>query len=233
MLYSVNMRLLIVEDEPKILAALKRGLERESYAVDTASNGDDGLDSALSGDYDLVILDRMLPGEIGDGLEICRQMRRHGVHAPVIMLTARDKIADRVGGLDGGADDYIVKPFAFDELLARIRALLRRPAEAISNVLTVGDLEFDTAARVVRRAGKAIDLSAREQALLEYLMRNQGQVLSKDQIITHVWDFDADVLPNTLEVYIGYLRNKLERPFGGAPLIYTRRGLGYQLKAGE
>jgi DNA-binding response OmpR family regulator len=140
-------------------------------------------------------------------------------------------VAERVGGLDGGADDYLVKPFAFDELLARIRALLRRPAEAVSNVLTAGDLEFDTATRIVRRAGVAVDLSAREQALLEYLMRNQGQVLSKDQIIAHVWDFDADVLPNTLEVYIGYLRNKLERPFGGSPLIHTRRGLGYKLEA--
>jgi DNA-binding response OmpR family regulator len=225
------MRLLLVEDEPKILAALKRGLERESYAVDTADNGDDGLDAALTGDYDLVVLDRMLPGEVGDGLEICRRMRAADLHAPVIMLTARDKVAERVGGLDGGADDYLVKPFAFDELLARIRALLRRPAEAVSNVLVAGDLEFDTASRTVRRAGAVVDLSAREQALLEYLMRNQGQVLSKDQIIAHVWDFDADVLPNTLEVYIGYLRNKLERPFGGSPLIHTRRGLGYKLEA--
>jgi len=225
------MRLLLVEDEPKILAALKRGLERESYAVDTADNGDDGLDAALTGDYDLVVLDRMLPGDVGDGLEICRRMRAADLHAPVIMLTARDKVSERVGGLDGGADDYLVKPFAFDELLARIRALLRRPAEAVSNVLTAGDLEFDTASRTVRRAGVAVDLSAREQALLEYLMRNQGLVLSKDQIIAHVWDFDADVLPNTLEVYIGYLRNKLERPFGGAPLIHTRRGLGYKLEA--
>jgi len=227
------MRILIVEDEPKILAALKRGLERESYAVDTADNGDDGLDAALTDDYDLIILDRMLPGEIGDGLEICRRMRRESLSTPVIMLTAKDKINDRVAGLDEGADDYLVKPFAFDELLARIRALLRRPKETVSNVLTAGDLEFDTATRTVRRRDITIDLSAREQALLEYLMRHQGQVLSKDQIISHVWDFDADVLPNTLEVYIGYLRNKIERPFGGESLIHTRRGLGYKLEAAE
>ena len=225
------MRIQIVEDEPKILAALKRGLERESYAVDTADNGDDGLDAALTGDYDLIVLDRMLPGEVKDGLEICRRVRAEGLRAPVIMLTAKDKVADRVGGLDGGADDYLVKPFAFDELLARIRALLRRPVEVIGNVLTAGDLEFDTTTRIIRRAGRAIELSAREQALLEYLMRHQNQVLSKDQIIAHVWDFDADVLPNTLEVYVGYLRNKLETPFGDRPLIHTRRGLGYKLEA--
>jgi two-component system, OmpR family, response regulator len=224
------MRILLVEDEPKIAAALKRGLAQESYAVDLVDNADDGLDAALSGEHDMVILDRMLPGAF-DGLEICRQMRVHGLNIPVIMLTAKDKIGDRVIGLDAGADDYLVKPFAFEELLARIRALLRRPAEAMSDVLVAGDLTYDTASRKVIRAGAVVGLSAREQALLEYLMRNQGRVLSKDQIIAHVWDFDADVLPNTLEVYIGYLRNKLERPFGGRPLIHTLRGVGYKLEA--
>jgi len=224
------MRILVVEDEPKIAAALKRGLEHESYAVDLAADGDDGLDAALTGEHDLAILDIMLPGK-HDGVAICRQMRAQGLSTPVIMLTAKGQVTDRVTGLDTGADDYLVKPFAFDELLARIRALLRRPAAAVSNVLTAGDLEFDTAARTVRRAGRPVALSAREQALLEYLLRNQGRVLSKEQFISHVWDFDADVLPNTLEVYIGYLRGKLERPFGGTPLIHTVRGLGYKLEA--
>jgi DNA-binding response OmpR family regulator len=224
------MRILVVEDEPKIAAALKRGLEHESYAVDTADNGDDGLDAATSGDYDLVILDIMLPGQ-HDGTDICRRMRAAELNTPVLMLTARGQLRDKITGLDVGADDYLVKPFAFEELLARLRALLRRPTEAISNILLAGDLEFDTAARTIRRAGQPVSLSAREQALLEYLMRNQGRVLSKDQIISHVWNFDSDVLPNTLEVYIGYLRAKLERPFGGAALIHTARGLGYKLEA--
>ncbi len=226
------MRILVVEDEHKIAGAIKRGLEQEHYAVDVAYDADEGLSSALTGDYDVLILDRMLPGNL-DGLGICRQVRAEGMHVPVLMLTAKDQIADRVGGLDAGADDYLVKPFAFEELLARLRALLRRPQDAMGTVLTAGDLEMDTAGLTVRRAGKSIQLSSKEYALLEFMLRNQGRVLSKDEIIRHVWDYDADILPNTVEVFVGYLRAKIDRPFGRPNLIQTARGFGYKLEAGS
>lgn len=222
------MRILLVEDEHKIAGAIKRGLEQEHYAVDLAYDADEGLSSALTGEHDLIILDRMLPGLI-EGLDICKEVRANGIHVPILILTAKDQIEDRVGGLDAGADDYLVKPFAFEELLARIRALLRRPQDSLGNTLRLSDLELDTVNYEVRRAGRVIQLSSREYSLLEYLMRNQNRVLSKDNIIGHVWDYDADILPNTVEVYMGYLRNKIDRPFRGPQLLHTVRGFGYKL----
>ncbi|MDF2461636.1 MAG: ykoG [Candidatus Saccharibacteria bacterium] len=221
------MRILVVEDEHKIAGAIKRGLEQESYAVDLAYDGDEGLSSALTDEYDVIVLDRMLPGLL-DGVDIAKEIRANSVRTPIIMLTAKDKIGDRVEGLNSGADDYLVKPFAFEELLARIRALMRRPQDHIGNVLELGDLTLDTQTYEVKRAGRRIQLSQREYALLEYLMRNQNRILSKTNIISHVWDYDADILPNTLEVYIGYLRNKIEKPFRGPELIHTVRGFGYK-----
>jgi two-component system copper resistance phosphate regulon response regulator CusR len=221
------MRILVVEDEHKIAGAVKRGLEQESYAVDLAYDGDEGLSSALTDEYDVIVLDRMLPGLL-DGADICKEVRASGVRTPILMLTAKDKIGDRVEGLNAGADDYLVKPFAFEELLARIRALLRRPQDHVGNVLSLDDLTLDTHNYEVKRAGRKIQLSQREFALLEYLLRNQNRILSKTNI-SHVWDYDADILPNTLEVYIGYLRAKIERPFRGPELIHTVRGFGYRL----
>lgn len=222
------MRLLLVEDEQKIANALKRGLEQEAYAVDVAYDGQEGLNRALTGRYDLLILDRMLPN-ISDGLDICRAVRREGNKQPILMLTARDGTRDRVEGLDGGADDYLVKPFSFEELLARVRALLRRPEQATDTVLRVADLELTPGAFDVRRTGRRIELSRKEFALLEYLMRNPGRVLTKDQLIAHVWDFDADILPNTVEAFIAALRHKIDKPFDGPALIHTVRGFGYRL----
>jgi DNA-binding response OmpR family regulator len=220
------MRILVVEDEHKIANAVKRGLEQERFAVDVVYDGDDGMDSATSGDYDLVILDRMLPGE-NDGVDIIEEMREKGMHTPVIFVTAKDQIRDRVHGLDAGADDYLVKPFAFEELLARVRALLRRPSDKIDSVLEYDDLTLDLNNFVVKRAGKEIELTSKEFALLEYLMRNPERTLTKENIITHVWDYDANILPNTVEVYIGYLRKKIDDPFKGPNLINTKRGFGY------
>lgn len=221
------MRVLIVEDEHKIANAIKRGLEQEAYAVDVCYDADSGFSSAVAEEYDVIILDRMLPGTM-DGVGVCQKIRQEGNHTPILFLTAKDQVRDRVAGLDAGADDYLIKPFAFEELLARIRALLRRPHEAESAVLEVDNLVLDPASFMVSRGGEPISLSRREFALLEYLMRNQNRVLSKDSIMNHVWDFDADILPNTVEVYMGYLRNKIEKPFKGSnQLIHTQRGFGY------
>jgi len=222
------MRILVVEDDHKIAGAIKKGLEQESYAVDVAADADEGLSSALTGDYDLIILDRMLPGLI-EGVDIAKEVRANQISAPIIMLTAKDQIADRVAGLNAGADDYLVKPFAFDELVARVRALLRRPTKTLAAVLKIDDLELNTNTHIVKRGGKTINLSAKEYALLEYLMRNPNHVLSKDNITAHVWDFDADILPNTVEVYISYLRGKVDQPFHAPALIHTVRGFGYKL----
>jgi len=220
------MRILVVEDEHKIANAIKQGLERQSYAVDVAYNGDDGLSMATTEPYDLIILDRMMPGKV-DGTGILRELRKQGNHTPVLLLTAKDKVLDRAEGLNMGADDYLVKPFAFVELIARVRALLRRPAQALDSKLTYDDLELDTEKLLVTRGGKQIDLTAKEFALLEYLMRNSDRIVTKDTLIGQVWDYDADVLPNTVEVYIGYLRNKIDRPFDSPPLVNTKRGFGY------
>jgi two-component system copper resistance phosphate regulon response regulator CusR len=222
------MRILIIEDEHKIAGALRRGLEQESFAVDVAYEADDGLASALTGEHDLIILDRMLPGLL-EGVEICREVRANGLHTPILMLTAKDTVGDRVAGLDAGADDYLVKPFAFEELLARVRALLRRPQDQLGTILQVADLELDTVSYRVTRGSQVVKLSQREYALLEFLLRHPDRVLSKDTIIQHLWNYDADVLPNTVEVYIGYLRNKIDKPFSGPALIHTVRGFGYKL----
>jgi len=222
------LRILLVEDDVKIANAIKKGLVQESYAVDVAYTGTDGLDYALTSDYDLLILDRMLPG-VSDGMDICKAVRDKGKKTPILVLTAKDRVDDKVFGLNSGADDYLIKPFDFNELLARIKALLRRPENNIGTVLKAGDLSLDTIAKKVERAGKEIVLSSTEFSLLEYLMRNQKQTVSKDAIIEHVWDFDADVLPNTVEVYIGYLRTKIEKPFGSKKLIQTVRGFGYTI----
>ena len=225
------MKVLIIEDEHKIANAIKQGLEQESFAVDVTYDADSGLASAINDQYDAVILDRMLPGSM-EGLGVCREIRAAGNHVPILLLTAKDQIRDRVAGLDAGADDYLVKPFAFEELLARLRALLRRPQEVLSTVLEVGDLTLDTTTYQIKRAGKDIALSKKEYALLEYMMRNAERVLSKDTIIAHVWDFDADILPNTVEVYLGYLRQKIDKPFKDKhPLIQTVRGFGYKIGA--
>jgi len=222
------MRILIVEDVPKIANALKRGLEHERYAVDVCYDGAEGKSMALTEPYDLVILDRMLP-KIEDGLLICQAMREKGIHTPVLLLTAKDQVSERVKGLSGGADDYLIKPFAFEELLARVRVLLLRPEQRLESILSAEDLTLNTETYEVRRGKREISLSAKEYALLEYLMRHKGRTLSKDTIVAHVWDYDADILPNTVEVYIGYLRNKIDKPFKGTPLINTIRGFGYRL----
>lgn len=225
------MRILVVEDEEKIAAALKRGLELKGYAVDVVKDSDSGLSYAVDPDYDAIILDRMLPGSM-DGVEVARKARAEGQQAPILILTARGAISDKIEGLHNGADDYLVKPFSFDELLARLQALLRRPPLQTRTVLEAGDLQVDPANYAVTRAGKPIKLSRKEFSLLEYLLRNVGQVVTKDMIITHVWNEDALVLPNTVEVYIGYLRNKIDRPFPKAkPLLHTMRGFGYKLSA--
>ena len=223
------MRVLIVEDEHKIARALKKALEQETYAVDVAYDGDEGHAMATTEPYDIAIIDRMLPGDY-DGLGIVKAMREAKVHTPVLFLSALGSVSERATGLDAGADDYLVKPFALEELLARVRALLRRPTEQQSAVLTAGDLTLDTITYSVERAGKPIQLTSKEFALLEYILRNPGRPLSKEVIISHVWDYDADILPNTVEVYIKYLRNKIDTPFK-KPLIHTVRGFGYKLEA--
>ncbi len=222
------MRILVVEDEHKIANSIKKGLEQESYAVDVAYDGQKGFDLAISEDYDLIILDLLLPKM--DGIEICSKLREKQIHTPIIMLTAKGQITDKVAGLDAGADDYLTKPFAFEELLARVRALTRRPKNNTGTILTIGNLTLNTTTYEIKRDGKLIKLSSKEYALLEYLMRHPNQVLTKKQIINHIWDYDADVLPNTVEVYIGYLRNKIDKPFPNkAALIQTVRGFGYKI----
>lgn len=222
------MKVLVVEDEHKIATAIKQGLEQESYAVDLAFDANEGLSWALTGDHDVIVLDRMLPGLI-EGVDICKEVRANKIHTPILMLTAKDGVGDRVAGLNSGADDYLVKPFAFEELLARIRALLRRPQDNLGTVLKIDDLTLDTVSYQVKRGDQTVSLSSKEFALMHYLLRNQNRVLSKANIINHVWDFDADVLPNTVEVYMGYLRNKIDKPFKGPNLIQTVRGFGYKL----
>jgi len=222
------MRILLVEDDHKIATAIRQGLEMESFAVDVEYDADSGLGAALAEQYDLIILDRMLPGSM-EGVEVCKAVRQEGLHMPILLLTAKDEVRDRVAGLNAGADDYLPKPFAFEELLARMRALLRRPQDTLGTVLKCQDLTLDTVSYEVRRGNVPIALSRREFALLEYFLRNQGKVLTKENIIKHVWDFDADILPNTVEVYIGYLRGKVDKPFDGPDLLRTQRGYGYRL----
>jgi DNA-binding response OmpR family regulator len=222
------MRILIVEDEHKIANSIKKGLEQESYAVDVVYDGLQGYDLAVTEGYDVIILDVMLP-EL-DGIELCKKLREIKIHTPILMLTAKGQTEDKVLGLNSGADNYLTKPFAFVELVARIRALTRRPRNANGTTLTVGDLQIDTLNYQVKRAGKHIMLSGKEFALLEYLVRHKNKVITKEQIINHVWDYDADVLPNSVEVYILHLRNKLDKAFKTSkPLIHTLRGFGYKI----
>jgi DNA-binding response OmpR family regulator len=220
------MRILIVEDEIKLANAMKRALELQKYAVDTANSGTDGFDLAVGEKFDVIILDLMLPGI--DGLALCKNIRDEGIKTPILMLTAKGQVSDKVAGLDVGADDYMVKPFSFEELFARIRALVRRPVQTSEPILKVRDLTLDPTTFKVKRDGKVIKLSTKEYALLEYLMRNKNMVLTKEQIVSHVWDYDADVLPTTVEVHIKHLRDKVDAPFNLA-LIQTIRGRGYTI----
>lgn len=227
--YTGIMRILLIEDEIKIAKALKRALEQEKYAVDMVHDGDSGYAMLTTEPYDLAIIDRLLPGD-RDGTTLLTDARAEGVQTPALILTALGSIKDRTSGLDAGADDYLVKPFALEELLARVRALLRRPVKQQGMVLRADDLTLDTVSSKVQRAGQEISLTSKEYGLLEYLLRNQGRPLSKDAIIAHVWDFDADILPNTVEVYIKYLRSKIDAPFE-KPLIKTIRGFGYTIES--
>jgi len=222
------MRILVVEDEHQIANSIKKGLELEGFAADVAYGGIEGFDLASTEDYDAIILDLMLPGM--EGMEICRKLRLEKNHTPILILTAKGQLEDKVKGLNSGADDYLVKPFAFEELLARIRALIRRPKATNGTTLVVSDLSLNPLTFTLERSGKEIRLSNKEFSLLEFLMRHPGQIFTKDQIIGHVWNYDADILPNTVEVYIGYLRNKIDRPFPGKKaLIHTVRGFGYKI----
>ena len=221
------MRILVVEDELKMASLLRRGLAEEGHAVDVARTGDDALWMAGAAEYDAIVLDLMLPGV--DGIEVCRRVRESGVWAPVLMLTARDGVADRVAGLDAGADDYLAKPFSFAELLARLRALVRRGGVERPSVLEVGELRLDPATRQVWRGPTEIKLSAKEFALLETFMRRPGQVLSRYQLLEHAWDYGYENRSNVVDVYVRYLRDKVDRPFGRDSLE-TVRGAGYRLR---
>lgn len=223
------MRILVVEDERKVASFIKRGLEATRYTVDVEHDGETGLNRLLEGGYDLAILDLMLPKL--DGLTLIKEIRKQGVKIPVLLLTARVTVADKVAGLDLGADDYLTKPFAFEELLARVRALLRRGAAAVPSALVLADLRLDPATREVTRANRRIDLSAKEFALLEYLLRRQGQVLSRSVIAQHVWGVDYDTFTNVIDVYVNYLRKKIDVGFE-PKLLHTVRGVGYVLREG-
>ena len=221
------MRLLIVEDEPRMAALLQRGFRDEGYAVDVASDGTDGLWMGTENDYDAVILDVMLPGL--DGFEVCRQLRERDRWAPVLMLTARDAVDDRVHGLDVGADDYAAKPFSFAELAARVRALVRRNSRDRPTILEVGDLRLDPATHRAWRGPTALELSPKEMALLELLMRHPDEVITRTHILEHVWDFAYDGLSNVVDQYVSYLRKKVDKPFDRDD-IETVRGVGYRLR---
>jgi len=221
------MRALVVEDESKMAALLRRGLQEEGFAVDIAANGEDGSWLGTENDYDVILLDVMLPDV--DGFEVCRRLRAADRRAPILMLTARDGVQDRVAGLDAGADDYLTKPFSFDELLARVRALLRRGPSERPPVLTVGDLVLDPATRRVSRGDQEIDLTPKEFGLLDLFLRHPGEALSRTRILEHVWDFAYDGDSNVVDVYVRYLREKVDRPFGRRS-IETVRGVGYRLR---
>lgn len=222
------MRILIVEDEPKVASFIRRALEEESYAVDVCADGAKGLDFGREVNYDLIILDLMLPSL--PGLEVLKALRAAKVKSPVLILTARSEVDQRVKGLDAGADDYLTKPFAIDELLARVRALIRRAGGEPTGILQVDDLVLNPVTHEVTRGGQRIDLTSKEYALLEYLMRNAGRVLTRPMITEHVWDLQFDTFTNVIDVYISYLRNKIDKGWE-RPLIHTVRGSGYTIKA--
>ncbi|MDQ2942672.1 MAG: response regulator transcription factor [Candidatus Dormibacteraeota bacterium] len=221
------MRLLVVEDSAKMASLLRRGLTEEGYAVDVVANGVDGVWMATEEPFDAIVLDVVLPDI--DGFEVCRRLRKAGRWAPLLMLTARDDVSDRVRGLDAGADDYVTKPFAFEELFARVRSLVRRGPHERSPVLEVGDLALDPAEHSVRRGTEPIRLTPKEFALLQFFMQHPGEALTRRRLLEHVWDFAFDGDPNIVDVYVGYLRDKIDRPFGRAS-IATVRGVGYLLK---
>lgn len=221
------MRLLLVEDEARMARFIARGLREQAYAVDLVADGEAALYQLAVNTYDAVILDVMIPRK--DGFEVCRELRSQGSRLPVLMLTARDAVEDRIAGLDTGADDYLTKPFAFGELLARLRALLRRGAELRPDVIEVADLRIDTRGQRASRAGRPLGLTTKEYALLEYLARNEGRVVGREEIAEHVWDETFDPFSNLIEVYINRLRRKMDDPFAAA-LINTKRGAGYVLR---
>jgi len=222
------MKLLIIEDEHIIATSLKKGLEQEHYTVDLAFDGLTGFDLAASGDYNLILLDLMLPGM--DGLTLCQKLRSDNNHTPILMLTAKSQLEDKIKGLNCGADDYLTKPFAFEELLARIRALSRRPQKTNDKILTINNLSLNTSTFEVKRGDKPIQLSNKEYSLLECFLRHPNQILNKDQLIQYVWSYESDILPNTVEVYIRNLRQKIDLPFKNQkPLIQTIRGFGYKI----
>ena len=224
------MRILLIEDDEALRAVLVPVLEKAGFGCDSAADGSSGLALLLQNPYDAAVVDRMLPAL--SGLELVRAARQKGCAVPVLMLTALGRVEDRVEGLGAGADDYLVKPFAFDELLARVRALLRRQSEVRNPILKLDDLIMDTAGKTVHRAGKALPLTSKEYALLEYLLRHQGQTLTRSQISDHVWNFDFDYDSNIVDVYIRYLRNKVDKPFPNK-LIHTVRGFGYVMRCGD
>ncbi|MFA6141900.1 MAG: response regulator transcription factor [Candidatus Omnitrophota bacterium] len=221
------MRILVIEDEKKIADFIKRGLKEEGYAVDTAYDGEQGQFLAKTNSYDLILLDLMLPKI--DGITLCKNLKKEEIHVPIIMLTAKDTVEDKVAGLDAGADDYITKPFVFEELLARVRAILRKKGSKEATKIEIGDILLDLVSHRVTRAGKELILTAKEYALLEYLMRNAGTVVTRTMISEHVWDIDFDTFTNVIDVYINYLRKKVDAGHS-KKLIHTIRGRGYTLK---
>ena len=221
-------KILLVEDESKIANAVARGLKYEGFEVSIASDGEEALILGKDEEFDCIVLDRMLP--LKEGVEVCKELRESNIKTPIIMLTAKSGVNDKIEGLDAGADDYLAKPFSLDELLARIRALLRRPNVILNEEIKVGDLVLNTTTFEAKRNGKTIILSKKEYDLLEYLMRNANKTISKEKIINYVWDFDSDILPNTVEVYMGYLRNKIDKPFKDKKMLQTVRGFGYKIE---
>lgn len=228
---ALRMRVLLAEDDQQLRDAVARGLREHAFAVDAVGNGDDAIVTAAVNEYDAIVLDILMPGR--DGLEVCRELRRRGHHTPILLLTARDAVDDRITGLDAGADDYLIKPFAFGELLARLRALLRRGGlSMVASTIVIGDLHVDTRRQTVRRGARDLSLTAKEYAFLEYLARNAGRVVSRTELATHVWDDNHDPASNLIDVYVSRLRRKID---GGAAsaLMHTRRGAGVMLANGD